>query len=238
MLYDLTAIDERVRAPSRGPAGRATSRVVYHLLSFERNADIRVKVALDDARRCRCRRSPTSGRRRTGTSARSGTCSASRFDGHPHLRRILHAADLAGPSAAQGPSGARHRDGRRSSCPTTRRRPSRRRCAFDPRMGPERAVRRHRLHVPQPRPAASRHARRPAHRAAARRRGDRRRGARHRLSPPRRREDGRAPVVAHLHPVHRSHRLPRRRDEQPRLPARGREAGRHRGAGPRARSSA
>ena len=42
------------------------------------------------------------------------------------------------------------------------------------------------------------------------------RGSRHRLSPPRRREDGRAPVVAHLHPLHRSRRLSRRRDEQPR----------------------
>ena len=66
-------------------------------------------------------------------------------------------------------------------------------------------------------PQHPRHARRAAHRAAARRRGDRRRGAGHRLSPSRRREDGRAPDLAHLYPVHRSRRLPRRRDEQPRL---------------------
>ncbi len=56
---------------------------------------------------------------------------------------------------------------------------------------------------------------------------------RHRLPPPRRREDGRAPDLAHLHPLHRPHRLPRRRHEQPRLPAVGRAAGRHRGAGAR-----
>ena len=46
-------------------------------------------------------------------------------------------------------------------------------------------------------------------------------------------EDGRAPDLAHLHPLHRPRRLPRRGDEQPRLPAGGREAGRHRGARPR-----
>ena len=45
MLYDLTAIDERARAHRDGqPASDFT--VIYHLLSFERNADIRLKVAL------------------------------------------------------------------------------------------------------------------------------------------------------------------------------------------------
>ena len=45
MLYDLCAIDERVR---RVPADQppADFSIVYHLLSFDRNADIRVKVAL------------------------------------------------------------------------------------------------------------------------------------------------------------------------------------------------
>src|SRR5688500_15314522 len=47
MLYDLTAIDERVRSHRQGlPPSDYT--VVYHLLSFERNEDIRVKVALSD----------------------------------------------------------------------------------------------------------------------------------------------------------------------------------------------
>ena len=65
------------------------------------------------------------------------------------------------------------------------------------------------------------------------RRGDRPLRRRHRLPPPRRREDGRAPDLAHLHPLHRPHRLPRRRRQQPRLPDVGRAALRHRGAGAR-----
>jgi NADH-quinone oxidoreductase subunit C/D len=45
MLYDLTAIDERVRAHREGQPD-SDFTVVYHLLSFERNQDIRIKVAL------------------------------------------------------------------------------------------------------------------------------------------------------------------------------------------------
>ncbi len=45
MLYDLTAIDERVRVNRRDQPD-ADFTVVYHLLSFERNSDVRVKVAL------------------------------------------------------------------------------------------------------------------------------------------------------------------------------------------------
>lgn len=45
MLYDLTAIDERFRPRlNGGPESQFT--LVYHLLSFERNDDIRIKVAL------------------------------------------------------------------------------------------------------------------------------------------------------------------------------------------------
>jgi NADH-quinone oxidoreductase subunit C/D len=45
MLYDLAAIDERVRINRQDqPEGDFT--VVYHLLSFDRNEDIRIKVAL------------------------------------------------------------------------------------------------------------------------------------------------------------------------------------------------
>ena len=45
MLYDLSAIDERVRNRRDGqPASDFT--VVYHLLSFERNSDVRLKVPL------------------------------------------------------------------------------------------------------------------------------------------------------------------------------------------------
>jgi NADH-quinone oxidoreductase subunit C/D len=46
MLYDLCAIDERKRAKRNGqPASDFT--VVYHLTSFERNEDIRIKTALN-----------------------------------------------------------------------------------------------------------------------------------------------------------------------------------------------
>jgi NADH-quinone oxidoreductase subunit C/D len=48
-LYDLTAIDERVRTHRQGqPAADFT--VVYHLLSYERNQDLRIKVPLKGER--------------------------------------------------------------------------------------------------------------------------------------------------------------------------------------------
>ncbi len=47
MLYDLTCIDERTRTKREGqPASDFT--IVYHLTSFERNADLRLKVALNE----------------------------------------------------------------------------------------------------------------------------------------------------------------------------------------------
>ncbi len=45
MLYDLTAIDERVRA-NRQNQPESDFTVVYHLLSFDRNKDVRLKVPL------------------------------------------------------------------------------------------------------------------------------------------------------------------------------------------------
>jgi NADH-quinone oxidoreductase subunit C/D len=46
MLYDLTAIDEREREHREGQPASAFS-VVYQLLSFDRNEDLRLKVALE-----------------------------------------------------------------------------------------------------------------------------------------------------------------------------------------------
>ena len=46
-LYDLTAIDERERG-HRGGQPASDFTVVYHLLSYERNADLRLKVALPE----------------------------------------------------------------------------------------------------------------------------------------------------------------------------------------------
>ena len=45
MLYDLTAIDERVRT-HRQDQPKSDFTVVYHLLSYDRNEDIRIKVPL------------------------------------------------------------------------------------------------------------------------------------------------------------------------------------------------
>ena len=75
MLFDLTAIDERVRSHRQGQP-ESDFTVLYHLLSYERNEDIRIKVALKGEH-------PSlpsvtrSGLLRTGMSVRSGTCSAS-----------------------------------------------------------------------------------------------------------------------------------------------------------------
>jgi NADH-quinone oxidoreductase subunit C/D len=87
LLYDLTAIDERVRA-DRGDGPASDFTVVYHLLSFERNQDVRIKVAL-------------TGERPSLDTITDVWPSANwyerevwdmfgvTFDGHPHLRRIL-----------------------------------------------------------------------------------------------------------------------------------------------------
>jgi NADH-quinone oxidoreductase subunit C/D len=87
MLYDLTAIDERQRTTRQGqPPGDFT--VVYHLTSFERNQDIRIKTAL-------------SGEYPSLSSITGIWPSANwyerevfdmfglTFNGHPNLRRIL-----------------------------------------------------------------------------------------------------------------------------------------------------
>jgi NADH-quinone oxidoreductase subunit C/D len=87
LLYDLTAVDERNRRDRRpGAGGEFTA--VYHLLSFERNEDIRVKVALD-------------GEYPAVPSVSALWPSANwyereaydmfgiTFDGHPNLRRLL-----------------------------------------------------------------------------------------------------------------------------------------------------
>jgi NADH-quinone oxidoreductase subunit C/D len=47
MLYDLTAIDETERK-HRADSPKSDVSVVYHLLSMERNQDVRLKVALDN----------------------------------------------------------------------------------------------------------------------------------------------------------------------------------------------
>jgi NADH-quinone oxidoreductase subunit C/D len=87
MLFDLTAIDERTRAHREGQPPSDFS-IVYHLLSFDRNEDVRIKV-------------PLSGEYPHLATITDLWPAASwyerevwdmfgiRFDGHSHLRRIL-----------------------------------------------------------------------------------------------------------------------------------------------------
>lgn len=87
MLYDLTVIDERVRVHRHGqPDSRFT--VVYHLLSFGRNEDIRIKVGLTKDRPVVPSITdmwPASNWYEREAWDMFGVV----FEGHPHLRRIL-----------------------------------------------------------------------------------------------------------------------------------------------------
>ena len=87
MLYDLTAIDERCRA-HRDHQPRSDFTVVYHLLSLERNAFVRLKVALHgDAPSLPSVTSvwPAANWYEREVWDMFGI----RFEGHPHLVRIL-----------------------------------------------------------------------------------------------------------------------------------------------------
>lgn len=87
MLYDLAAIDERVRINRRNQPD-SDFTVVYHLLSFDRNEDVRIKVPLE-------------GEFPSLNSVSDIWPSANwyerevwdmfgiTFEGHPHLKRIL-----------------------------------------------------------------------------------------------------------------------------------------------------
>ena len=86
-LLDLTAIDERERVHRDGQP-IADFTVVYHLFSFERNQDIRLKVPLQEE--------STSIPTATGVWASSNWYEREvydmfgiTFEGHPALRRIL-----------------------------------------------------------------------------------------------------------------------------------------------------
>src|SRR6185295_19385090 len=87
MLYDLTAIDERTRSNRSGQPD-SDFTVVYHLSSFERNSDVRLKLALK-------------GNEPKAPSITSVWTNANwyerevwdlfgiHFEGHPNLRRIM-----------------------------------------------------------------------------------------------------------------------------------------------------
>lgn len=87
MLYDLTAIDERMRMHRDGqPASDFT--VVYHLLSFDRNEYIRLKVPLQETQLSMPTITdiwPAANWYEREVWDMFGIV----FDGHPHLQRIL-----------------------------------------------------------------------------------------------------------------------------------------------------
>ncbi len=87
MLYDLTAIDERIREHREDqPASDFT--LVYHLLSFERNADFRLKVALTEGDLTAPTVTdvwPAANWYEREVFDMFGV----RFDGHPHMTRLL-----------------------------------------------------------------------------------------------------------------------------------------------------
>ncbi|MEO6828988.1 MAG: NADH-quinone oxidoreductase subunit C/D [Acidobacteriaceae bacterium] len=87
MLYDLTVIDERMKTHPEGPPA-SDFTVVYHLLSFERNQYVRIKVPL------------TQEQPETDTATdlwpaanwyerEAWDMFGVRFHGHPHLERLL-----------------------------------------------------------------------------------------------------------------------------------------------------
>ncbi len=87
MLYDLTAIDERTRAHRDGQPD-SDFTVVYHLVSLERNRDLRLKVPLRGEQPAL----PTV----TGIWEAADWYEREvwdmfglKFEGHPHLRRLL-----------------------------------------------------------------------------------------------------------------------------------------------------
>jgi NADH-quinone oxidoreductase subunit C/D len=87
MLYDLTAIDERCRT-HREQQPPSDFTVVYHLLSLERKAFVRLKVALEGA--SPSLPSVTSVWPMANWYEREAwDMFGIRFDGHPHLVRIL-----------------------------------------------------------------------------------------------------------------------------------------------------
>ena len=94
MLYDLTGIDERVRSHREGqPASDFTA--VYHLYSFDRNAYLRFKVPLSERRPSVPTITdlwPSADWYERETWDLLGI----RFDGHPHLVRLIMPRDWEG----------------------------------------------------------------------------------------------------------------------------------------------
>ena len=86
-LYDLTAIDERQRA-NRQQQPEADFTLVYHLLSYDRNDDLRIKVPLSSGDAVLPSITPL-WPAANWYEREVWDMFGIRFDGHPGLRRIL-----------------------------------------------------------------------------------------------------------------------------------------------------
>ena len=227
MLYDLHGVDERLRTHRRGLPS-ADFSVFYHLMSLERNSDVMIKVALSE----RDLNLPTATRiwpNANWYEREVWDMYGITFTGHPHLTRMLMPPTWQGhPLRKDYPARATEFDPYSPSA--AKQDLEQEALRFAGRLGHEAPRRERGLHVPQPRPEPPVRPRRVPHHPATGRRGDHRLRPGDRLPPPRRREDGRAPVLAQFHPLHRPHRLPRRGDEQPALRTLGGEARRDQGA--------
>ena len=87
MLFDLTAKDERVRTHRQGLPDTAFT-VIYHLLSFARNEDIRLKVALPEGTPSVASITPL-WPAANWYEREVWDLFGIHFDGHPNLRRII-----------------------------------------------------------------------------------------------------------------------------------------------------
>ena len=94
-----------------GPAGSATSPSSTTSLSYDRNADVRLKVALPEERAARALDRRRLARRRLVRARALGHVRRRRSTATRNLRPPADAALVGGASAAQGAPSARHRDG-------------------------------------------------------------------------------------------------------------------------------
>lgn len=200
MLFDLHGMDERLRTHRDGlPA--ADFSVFYHLISIDRNRDIMLKVALSENDLhlpTFTKLFPNANWYERETWEMFGIT----FDGHPNLRRIMMPPTWEGhPLRKDYPARATEFDP--FELTKAKQDLEMEALTFKPE---EWGMKRHRqrgLHVPQPRSEPPIGAWCVPHYSATGRRRDRRLRTGYRLSPPRRREDGRASVLAQLHPVYR-----------------------------------
>jgi NADH-quinone oxidoreductase subunit C/D len=88
MLYDLTAIDERERVHRDGQP-ESDFTVIYHLLSYERNEDLRIKVPLTGDEHPNMPSVTDIWPAANWYEREAWDMFGVRFEGHPHLNRIL-----------------------------------------------------------------------------------------------------------------------------------------------------